>query len=240
MKKSIITSACAVVVSGVAFAQGTVNWNTITPTYMTAQTDGQTYSYVTGGGTTGGGSIGATPTTANGFYYELLYNTAGSQQSAPTTLSGLESWADAGLSAVNNTGTAGRLSTLNASTAAVVPWNSSTSDSIMLVGWSANLGTTWGTSTTVGTVLYELVNWASVGGGITGPAFFGQSNTGYIEPNTAPNTGATLWGSSANANGIPINSANTQLYELQATPEPGTLALAALGGASLLLFRRKK
>jgi len=73
---------------------------------------------------------------------------------------------------------------------------------------------------------------------VTGNAFFGvtSAGTGYNPNNASP--GATPFGTG----GSLINSPNTQLYLLQVapTPEPGTMALAALGGASLLLFRRRK
>jgi hypothetical protein len=228
MKKIVLTTVCAAVMSGLAFAQGTVSWSTITPTFMTAQTNSTAYSAFTGGGSTGGGAVGGTSVSANGFYYELLYNTAGTQQSSPTTLGALNTWLDANQTAVNNAGTAGRLQTLNANTAATVPWANGTTFSIMLVGWSVNMGTTWSQA-------LAALNTGSYGAN----SFFGVSTTGYINPNVG-NPGATIWGSSANAAGIPINSPNTQLYLLNPVPEPGTMALAALGGASLLLFRRRK
>ena len=53
------------------------------------------------------------------------------------------------------------------------------------------------------------------------------------------NPGATVFGTAASAQGLPIFSLLTPLY-LVPVPEPTTLALAGLGGLSLLLFRRQR
>jgi hypothetical protein len=68
--------------------------------------------------------------------------------------------------------------------------------------------------------------------------FFGVTSTGYTASGSS-NPGATLFATAANAQGLPILSLNTQLY-LVPVPEPTTLALAGLGGLSLLLFRRQR
>jgi hypothetical protein len=48
-----------------------------------------------------------------------------------------------------------------------------------------------------------------------------------------------VFGTTATAQGLPIQSLLTPLY-LVPVPEPTTLALAGLGGLSLLLFRRQR
>lgn len=201
MKKTLITSACVLAVSGAAFAQGVVSWSTINPNDMSAQTNSTVLSPFSPPGATLAAniqaSIGGTSTTADSFYYELLYNTAATQQTAPASMAALATWTSAGLEAVNNTGTAGRLQNLGATTAAAVPWAQGTYDSIVLVGWSANLGSTWATA------YANLQNYANLAPTL-GVAFFGVSTTGYITPNTSPASGATLWGSAANPNGTPI------------------------------------
>jgi len=234
-------SLSVLALAGSVFAQGTVNWASITPTFMTAQTNSTTYSTLVGsqlGGSTGNGAVGSTAIAANGFYYQLLFLVNGSQTAAPTTLAGLNTFTASGVAetAINNTGTAGRLSVVTSSLQAATPvaWSAGTSATIVLAGWSANLGNNYAT------VLTELNNWSA---DYVANAFFGVSASGYIFPNAPATIGATLFGSSVNPNGTPINSANTQLYLLSnvaPTPEPGTMALAALGGASLLLFRRRK
>ena len=102
----------------------------------------------------------------------------------------------------------------------------------MLVGWSANLGNTW-------TAALAALN----GGTFAAGSFFGESNSGYLTTaSTATSPGAAVFGSVANSFGTPIQSLNTQLFLLPTAvvPEPGTMALAAIGGLSLLAFRRKK
>jgi len=236
MKKLIIATACALAVTGSAFAQGAVNWGAISFTSMTAQTNSTVFSPLFGGGATGGGTVGnAGGNAANayngGYYYELLVGAVwnGSAQASPATVGALSSWTDSGLAATNS-GNAGRLQVLNANTAATVnSMSSSVSNSIMMVGWSANLGTTWAAA------LASL----NAPGNIVGQGFFGVSTVGFIEAAALPAAqGNNVFGA-AQTYGTPIISLNTQL-DLVPTPEPGTLALAALGGASLLLFRRKK
>jgi hypothetical protein len=232
MKKLTLTIVCALAATGAAFAQGNVDWLGINPFAMTAQTNMTQASPLFGGGLTGTGTIGAAGGNASlgtGFYYELLYNTAfsGSQVAAPTTLAQLATWQDTGLTATNSY-VAGRLAVVNGNTGAQVPWSPGTTNNIMLVGWSANLGTSW----------LSVSNKLANGNVFSTPyAFFGESATGYISPfSYIP--GAPVFGIAPGAEGLPIFSLNTQLYIL--VPEPGTIALAGLGGLSLLLFRRRK
>src|SRR5690242_1623178 len=112
MKKLVLTTLCAVAVTGAAFAQGTLNWSTISPAAMTARTNSIEYSPLFGGGAAGGaaGLTGSATTSGQHFFYELLYNTSftGSQifgASAPsnslsTLLGG--TWLDTGLTATNS------------------------------------------------------------------------------------------------------------------------------------------
>ena len=91
----------------------------------------------------------------------------------------------------------------------------------IVIGWSGNLGATWASAE------------ASLLGGEAG--FLGQSvSSGLISTGDGVRlTTPGLFGASApSIQGFSLGS--TQLV-----PEPGTMALAALGGASLLAFRRK-
>jgi len=242
MKKLIIASVCSLAVVGAAFGQGAVNWGSISFANFTAQTNTVTYSSFTGGGSTAGGAtgvaaVGATQGAASlgsGYFYALLVGAVwnGSAATVPSTsFAQFSSWTDSGLAASNNVFSAGRVGVENPNTAATVnAMSSSVSNSIVLVGWSANLGSTW--STALGNM--EAGTWS-------GNAFFGVSNEGFIEAATLPaSQGNSVFGSAAQTYGTPIQSLNTQLFLLSPVPEPGTIALAALGGASLLLFRRKK
>jgi hypothetical protein len=238
MKKLALTSICALAVSGVAFAQGSVNWGNISSAYMTAQTNSTQYSPLfTSSGTPVGGAQGAAYQGGNGFLYALLYTTYSGSQATIGSFADLLTWSDTGLMAkdANLSFLAGQLSPIAGTTQATVPWAAGQTDSIVLVGWSANLGTDWATVSG----LLNSGTYDSVLAGQNG--FFGVSATGYIAPNNA-NPGVSVFAGPGQTYGLPINSLNTQLYLLPTSvvPEPATFALAGLGGLSLLLFRRRQ
>jgi len=242
--KTIIMILSWIGVAEICFGQGTVNWSMISAAGFTAQTNATQFY---GGGSTGGGAIGNTASASSGaiYYFELLYNTAftGSQVAPPdyTTLFG-GTWLDTGLTATNSI-LAGRLTPVNPTTAAVMPWASGVTNNIMMVGWSANLGQLGTGQETWLNVSNILANWnTGFDGFLSGFAFFGESVTGYESPNGA-DPGQIFIGGGANAGGTPIQSLLTQLYMLPdtiVTPEPSTFALAGLGGLSLLFFRVRR
>jgi hypothetical protein len=90
--------------------------------------------------------------------------------------------------------------------------------SIALVGWSANEGSTWST------VSSELKNGTWAGLGNFG-AEFGSVSPSNGSPGTTP---TAIFGNST-----------LVLYTVP-VPEPATLALAGLGGLSMLFLRRRK
>jgi hypothetical protein len=249
MKKIILTTVCALAVAGTAFAQGSVNWGVIGAS-MSAQTNSTQYSPLFGlggvgpGGAAVGGAIGGTGLAAAGFYYELLYNSVFTGLQVSGALSPSNSfaslftsgtWHDVGLGATNSLNLAGRLVPIAANTGAIVPWANGITNNIVLVGWSADLGTSWSV------VSNELATGTYVGVLGAQNGFFGVSAAGYINPFSGANPGAVLFNGSATANGLPILSANTQLYLLPTVvPEPATIAMLGLSGLSLLLFRRRK
>jgi len=238
MKTLTLSITCALAVAGAAYGQGNINW-TLSPAAITAQTNSAQLSPFGFYGITGpigiNGGIGGTLGVGN-FYFELLYTAyTGVQAPVPNSLADLESWYDAGAEA-RSTAAAGYLAAYPSANAGfTVPWSPGTTDSIVLVGWSANLGTTWSAAEAA------LNNWDpwSIPNG-----FFGVSQTGYITTlatTTVP--GSVVFARAATAQGLPINSRNMQLYALPLdapTPEPGTMALAGLGGLALWLMRRRK
>lgn len=232
MKKLTLTIGCVLAVAAAAFAQGTVNWSSIPFSGYTSQTNSSTYSPLFGGGATGAGAVGNTANSAQlagGYHWELLYLPGGAQQSTPTTLAALGAWADAGLAAIQTGAGTGRIQPVGPTTAATVPWAAGITDSIILAGWSSNLGSTWAQ---VMSVLNGPVS------GIPLNSFVGLSTAGYETPGAA-DPGSAFIGGGASATGTPIQSLLTPLF-LVPVPEPTTLALAGLGGLSLLLFRRQR
>jgi hypothetical protein len=255
MKKLVLTSVCALAVSGAAFAQGLVNWSTAPGANILVQTNGTVYSSLFGGGPAplAQGSTAGTVAAGTAYYYTLLYgsqNTTGIQVADPSSISALISgWNTTALYATN-TGSGGRIQYINPNLAAAVPWGGNTdagglSNNIVLVGWSQNIGALGTGLETWQNVSNVLANWSTLGTGVSGNAFFGMSATGFLVGNDSPAAGAN-WQNGTfgaqTANGLPITALSgnaIQLYMLP-VPEPATMALVGLGGLSLLLFRRQR
>jgi len=182
MKKLVLTTVCALAMTGAAFAQGYVSYS---PSgFENWQTNGTTYSPLFGGGASGSGSSGvvfAGTTLPFAYDYALLYYTGGVYNGVtPVASVWGGSWAYSGLIGTNSN-TAGRVGAVNGSTGVQVGpglngasptaggWANGTTNYIEMVGWSVNLGTSWVTVSNV------LANWATLGSTITGPAYFGIS-----------------------------------------------------------------
>ena len=188
----------------------------------------------------GQGTIGVTAKTALGFDYAVLISNYGGPVPNSSPLNA--AWSGAVLTGVNFAVTAGGISGQGGGAgAAAAGWAPATTGAnytdgtemyFMIVGWSSNLGTTWAT------VSGELANnW--VGTSWTGNAFFGESPIGYGFSGGGPYAlpATTLFNTT-----IGMPGALTAGFDLMYVPipEPTTMALAGLGGLSLLLFRRRK
>lgn len=187
----------------------------------------------------GGAATGLTSAYASGginFYYALFYSTAattigGTETTAVAGANGVYAWSDASwhdgssTTGFSTNTAAGRLQPSTPNTdgsASIANLSGGTSAQMVVIGWSSNIGSTV----------------AALEAYLADPTFYawvGQSAvSGPLAPGTLGSTSpVTLFGASPNIPGFTLGL-------VQPVPEPATLALAALGGASLLLFRRKK
>jgi PEP-CTERM motif len=250
MKKLALTIVCALATAVSAFAQGYgfVSWSGPSG-IVTVQTNSTVYSPLFGGGSTGGGSIGPTANSkSTGLVYDfelLCQPWSGSITTDTSVWDG--TWKDTGLGATNTQN--GRLNPStppagNIDLGQTIGWYNPTTNNIVLVGWSATLGTSWvQVSNECVQAAANPNHYFTVPGDTQNQTlcFFGESTFGYLKPNSST-PGASVFGLRATMQGLPIYSPNTQLYllPLTTTPEPSTIALAGLGGLSLLLFRRRK
>jgi hypothetical protein len=156
-----------------------------------------------------------------GYYFALL--------SAPLGTTDPTLFAFAGVYATNSTSAAGRLqggSLLGVTTDST--WAPATTRAFLVAGWSADNGNVWNP------------NWMHAGtiGGVAGTpgGYFGFSSiaegrAGGTDPVTQQNYPAlALFSGTTIAAG----------FNLVPVPEPTTMALAGLGAAALLIFRRRK
>ncbi len=190
MKKAHVLTVLAVFgLAAVTFAQGTVYWGSAGALLIAKTNATVTSTFVPGGGQpTGVGSVGVTAASSiTQFYYELLVSQTAS--AAPATVADLASWFDTGLSAMNGMGSNGRIAMINPSSDAIASnWPAGTTENVVLVGWSANLGTNYAN------VLSVLQNPYIANPGISGNAYFGVSSMGTLAAGTG-SAGITVFGS---------------------------------------------
>ncbi len=238
MKKISLTILALTAAVGASYGQGYVAWSATPATAIIGETNTAVISPFTTSGTQAGTNGLTVGSGSSLFTYALFINTSSSAVALPTTISSLTpSWTFTGLEMNNGTTANGRLATIPGNGGSAVNVDSSyTSGTVnfLIVGFSSNIGGTGGTN--IATALYDVNNWSTVGQSITGNAFFGISTEGTLSISTSSAAGTTIWGGSGISNPLA-----TPLYlDVLPTPEPGTMALAAIGGASLLLFRRRK
>jgi len=175
-------------------------------------------------GKSGTGLTTGSTAAPQGYYYALLMQSySGSGATVATTIQTLltTGWTFTGAQATNALG-AGRLgggATAATSSADIV----GNANQFIIAGWSSNLGSSWAAVSSQ----LQSGNW-SVPLNQTG--YFGISavGTGTGQANTSPE---------ALFSGSGITTATT-LFVVP-TPEPTTMALAGLGSAALLMFRRR-
>jgi hypothetical protein len=250
MKKLALTIVSAMAMTGAAFAQGYVNW-AIPTSQITFQTNSTVYSPLFGGGSAVGGTVGLTESANVGFDYALLFQSTPNGVLSSDTSVWDGTWTGAaGINGVNMTGanTTGlnhggvAPATVNGQSGngVQVNWANGVTNSVVLVGWSADLGSSWvGVSNILAAL--ALGNTAPLIAQVgNSQAFFGETPIGNVNP-AAGAPGNNIFAANGTATGVgtPIFSLNTPLYLLP-VPEPATMALAGLGGLSLLLFRRQR
>src|ERR1700722_8876535 len=241
MKKVLVTLIGITAGAGIVHAQGvfeltsgtTFGATTNTGTWgATATPDGaDNYSSIISGKTAN------FATAPSGFLYAFLFVKTGVGTSGDLANLNDGNWEQL---AVDNGGTAGSVLFGTNSSAPAGNWQAQggassqqiiganndafangTTYSVALVGWSANLGSSW---TTVAAELQSSV-WNAAG------------NFGYVVASVNPNSGApgnlpsAVWG---------VNSLTLFSVPVIGVPEPTTIALAGLGGLSMLFLRRRK
>ena len=243
MKKLLTATLCLAAGTMLLQAQGLIKIN------QTGVVRTNTaYSSFSGGNETGGVNA-AMPNLASGkiFYFQLLLApmntfTANTHSSTNPLASGW--YAPTAYPLATNSPVGAISGAGGASGAGVATWTpgdaSATADTqgtemdFLLVGWSANLGTSWAT-------VSGLLNNGFAGWSIPN-AFFGVSQMGWGWPGGSgtPATAAqALFGVTATMPGGLSTTVPFQLFQVN-VPEPSTIALAGLGGLAMLMLRRRK
>ena len=235
MKRILLAISVLAVAASSSFAQGTIQVYSTSATFA-IYTNNSTYTAALNGvyDTTGG----KTAIAANGFYYALLFQP---YNAGLSTINPLSSTYALGMMATNLPVAGGIRGAGGATGSAVTGWDAPTDanyntaerNNFLLVGWSASLGSSWLT------VSNELSTgtWSANG-------FFGVSALGNAYAGAGSNTLPAVSVFSVTTGAPGGLATGLTLYSVTAgggpVPEPSTMALAALGGASLLLFRRRK
>jgi len=236
MKKLILTGLAMVAGAVLAHAQGTISIqigaNTVTTNTGTVSgvAKGQIYNY-------------ELLDMSQSAYNALSANAQAGVYSLAANQSDISLWTDAGISGANagaltaggitGQGGAGGSGAANWAAPTGGSYTSAAIDYYTVLGWSATLGS-WSTIQT------EL----NAGSLVTGlNQFFGQTATAFNYsgggPSGLPAVNAFLTSAQTGLAGSGLSS-NVGSLVLQAVPEPATLALAGLGGISMLFLRRRK
>jgi hypothetical protein len=210
MKKLLITTAATLVTVAV-FAQGTVYFSNNAFQKISSGQAGSAASTWT-----------VVPATANLLNFGLFYGTGAT---APATLTFLGS-----VSGVNSATTGGLIVNTSGGsiTALQIPGTTPNQANVwvQVAGWTASFGTDWAA--------------AAAAAQTTTGDYFGRSPVVNVVTGLGPSTGpgALIWQTAAGTD--PAKIAGGFAVFTTAVPEPSTMALAGLGMAAMLIFRRRK
>lgn len=230
MKKLILTAIAMVAGATLVHAQGgLINMNNLSADIQTATNSSGAGLYGSGYPSTTGDGLTKIPTTAGAYYFAVLAATSTSASDSGNPAGGdwtvvTEDVAGNPVAVANNGGLAGGVEGPGGASGFASSLTAGITYDIMVVGWSANVGTSW--AAVSGYFADDFAGWSAGG-------FAGYSNVGTIDPTSAPANGASVFSATGAADG------QTILYALP-VPEPATLALAGLGGLSMLFLRRRK
>jgi hypothetical protein len=242
MKKTILTSLAVISCAFLSQAQGLISLQETTT--GTVFTNGPVLGE-------GNGPVSKSPSS---YYYDVLDMTAASwagltpaQQAGAQNLlanpSDVALWTDSGVTGINATLTGGGISGLGGTTGTTAAnWAAPTDntydsapsyDYYMVVGWSANEGTSW---STVGDEI-ENDSFPAIG-------WYGETQVMYNYAGGGPdNVAAPNVFSSSSFTGLAgsgSGATNPELTLEPVVPEPTTLALAGLAGLSVIFLHRRK
>jgi hypothetical protein len=115
---------------------------------------------------------------------------------------------------------------------AITGWAAQTTMFFEVAGWSANLGFAWNPGWVNGTGTAATPKGAAIWGSPAAPEWFGLSNVGTGTSGGGQTPPLPVFGGT----GV----SGFSLLQVAPVPEPSTMALAGLGAAALLIFRRRK
>jgi hypothetical protein len=215
--KKLLTIVALIGAASLSFGQGYVAFNNSSSARISTNTAPSAV-----GGTVGalaGGAVGS-------YFYELLV----APVATSTIGSTLAGWTDTGVMGTN-IATSGRLSGNNSTDGLAVQVNgygTAATANFAVVGWSANVATTYA----------DALTWWANGQTHAGPTvqYFGISGVALnipLAPAGGPYNSPFGLASAGQIQGFSLGA-------YQVVPEPTTMALAGLGAAALLIFRRRK
>jgi hypothetical protein len=211
--KKLILAACALTCAASVFAQGTIVFNNRVVGAVVTHIYGPNPANTTAA-QSGNGATDTTAGTTDWSAFPLLAGTGFSAQL----------WAAPGLNQADSSLVAASPGTSFRTGAAAG----------FIAGVTATLPNVAGDSTGGATVAIRV--WDNAGGTITSWAAALQNGTVAMGESPLLNITANIGG----ALNTPPNLVGLQSFNIHLVPEPSTFALAGLGAAALLIFRRRK